>query len=38
MSTFSSDYNVKTSKVEKRIFYRHSDIMRLIEERVQDDG
>ena len=32
MSTFSSDYNVKTSKVGKRIFYKYSDILRLIEE------
>lgn len=32
MSTFSSDYNIKTSKVGKRIFYKYSDIVRLIDE------
>ena len=38
MSTFSADYNIKTSKVGKHIFYKHSDIIRLIEESIQDDG
>lgn len=36
MSTFSSDHNVKTSKVGKRIFYSYSDVLRLIEESVTD--
>ena len=36
MSTFSSDYNVKTSKVGKRIFYKYSDVLRLFEESTTD--
>lgn len=34
MSTFSSDYNIRTSKVGKRIFYKYSDIVRLMEESI----
>ncbi|WP_298754857.1 hypothetical protein [uncultured Psychroserpens sp.] len=33
MSTFATDYNVRISKVGKRIFYKYSDILRLM-----DDG
>jgi hypothetical protein len=36
MSTFSSDYNIKTAKVGKRIFYKYSDVLRLIEESITD--
>jgi len=32
MSTFAADFNVTISKVGKRIFYKHSDIIKLIEE------
>jgi EAL domain-containing protein (putative c-di-GMP-specific phosphodiesterase class I) len=32
MSTFSQDYNISTSKVGKRIFYKYSDIVKLIDE------
>lgn len=34
MSTFSADYNIKTSKVGKRFFYSYSDIIKLIEESI----
>jgi EAL domain-containing protein (putative c-di-GMP-specific phosphodiesterase class I) len=37
MSTFSSDYNISTSKIGKRIFYKYSDILRLIEESILDN-
>ncbi|WP_091422948.1 hypothetical protein [Formosa sp. Hel1_31_208] len=30
MSTFATDYNVRISKVGKRIFYKYSDIIRLM--------
>ena len=35
MSTFALDYNIRTSKVGKRIFYNYSDIMRLINENIK---
>lgn len=35
MSTFSSDYNIRTSKVGKRIFYKYSDIVRLMDESLR---
>jgi len=38
MSTFSSDYNIRTSKVGKRIFYKYSDIVKLIEESITDES
>jgi hypothetical protein len=34
MSTFSLDYNIRTSKVGKRIFYKYSDIVKLIDENI----
>ena len=34
MSTFGSDYGIRTSKVGKRIFYNYADILRLIEESI----
>lgn len=30
MSTFATDYNIRISKVGKRIFYKYSDIIDLI--------
>ena len=30
MSTFATDYNIRMAKVGKRIFYKYSDIVRLI--------
>lgn len=38
MSTFSADYNIRTSKVGKRIFYKHKDIVRLIDENIQENN
>jgi hypothetical protein len=38
MSTFSLDYNIRTSKVGKRIFYKHNDIIRLINENIQENS
>ena len=32
MSTFAYDYNIKTTKVGKRIFYWRPDIERLLED------
>jgi|GEM_PF-5195118 len=34
MSTFAADYNVRISKVGKRIFYNYHDIKMLIEKNV----
>ncbi|SFZ93537.1 hypothetical protein SAMN05428642_103190 [Flaviramulus basaltis] len=34
MSTFSLDYNIRTSKVGKRIFYNSSDILNLINKNI----
>jgi len=34
MSTFATDFNIKTSKVGKRIFYKYSDIVKLIDENI----
>jgi len=34
MSTFAIDFNVKISKVGKRIFYKYSDIVKLIDENI----
>lgn len=31
MSTFASDFDIRTSKVGRRIFYKYSDVLRLIE-------
>lgn len=30
MSTFATDYNVRVSKVGRRIFYKYSDIIRVV--------
>lgn len=30
MSTFAIDYNIRVSKVGKRIFYKYSDIIRVM--------
>jgi EAL domain-containing protein (putative c-di-GMP-specific phosphodiesterase class I) len=38
MSTFSLDYNIRTSKVGKRIFYKYNDIIRLINENIQENN
>lgn len=35
MSTFASDNNVRVSKVGKRIFYKYSDIVDLINRGLQ---
>ncbi len=35
MSTFASDYDIRTAKVGKRIFYKYSDIVRLIEDSIR---
>ena len=32
MATFAEDFNIGMSKVGKRIFYRYSDLVRLIDE------
>jgi len=37
MSTFGKDNNVRTSKVGKRIFYNHDDIIRLINDSIITD-
>lgn len=34
MSTFADDFSIKTSKVGKRIFYKYSDIVKLIDENI----
>lgn len=34
MSTFATDYNVRISKVGKRIFYKYSDIVKLLNDRL----
>jgi EAL domain-containing protein (putative c-di-GMP-specific phosphodiesterase class I) len=34
MSTFAIDFNIKISKVGKRIFYKYSDIVKLIDENI----
>lgn len=37
MSTFAMDYGISTSKVGKRIFYKYSDIVKLINENIIDE-
>jgi len=34
MSTFASDHNVRMAKVGRRIFFKYSDIVRLINESI----
>lgn len=36
MSTFATDFNIRTAKVGKRIFYKYSDIVRLMEESIKE--
>ena len=36
MSTFATDFNIRTAKVGKRIFYKYSDIIRLMEESIRE--
>jgi hypothetical protein len=38
MSTFANDYNVEMSKVGRRIFYKYSDIIRLINDGQENDN
>ncbi len=35
MSTFATDYNIRTAKVGKRIFYKYSDILRLFKDNMR---
>ncbi len=35
MSTFATDYNIRTAKVGKRIFYKYSDILRLFKDNIR---
>ncbi|WP_299273431.1 hypothetical protein [uncultured Psychroserpens sp.] len=37
MSTFAADYNIRVSKVGKRIFYKYSDILRLMNDGLCDN-
>jgi hypothetical protein len=37
MSTFANDYNVEMSKVGRRIFYKYSDIIRLINDGLESN-
>tara|TARA_B100000768_G_C11102393_1_gene299679 strand:- start:409 stop:621 length:213 start_codon:yes stop_codon:yes gene_type:complete len=34
MSSFSKDFNVRTAKVGKRVFYLYEDIVRLFESNI----
>ena len=34
MSSFSRDFNVRTAKVGKRVFYRYEDIVKLFESNI----
>lgn len=34
MSSFSKDFNVRTAKVGKRVFYRYEDIVKLFEPNI----
>lgn len=38
MSTFAKDYNIKKAKVGRRIFYRYSDILRVIRYGIEKDS
>lgn len=37
MSTFATDYNVRVSKVGNRIFYKYSDIIRVMNDGQKND-
>lgn len=37
MSTFATDYNVRMSKVGKRIFYKYSDIITLMNDGLSNN-
>lgn len=38
MASFATDYNISISKVGKRIFYKYSDVLRLIDEGIDNDS
>ncbi|WP_298898222.1 hypothetical protein [uncultured Psychroserpens sp.] len=38
MSTFATDYDIRVSKVGKRIFYKYSDIIRLMDDGHKNDS
>ena len=36
MATFAEDYNIRTAKVGRRVFYSYSDVLRVIKNGIVD--